>query len=167
MEMQPKAAPLKLQASDERGSSNSRCLGAFTQGSQTELALPSLPCHVCSRICLPSSIPKPQLLKRICSQTSSVSKGWLVLGWNETSPVVAFLFPCGAGSGQRNLTATQLFSADIACIPPSSQITFGTPCQIVQLDICPDDRGWRGRKVHWLIFFHYKSKRPNLQFNLQ
>lgn len=38
--MQPKAALLKWQAPDEQGSSNSWCLGAFTEGSQPELALP-------------------------------------------------------------------------------------------------------------------------------
>lgn len=38
--MQPKAAPLKWQAPDEQGSSNGHGLGAFTQGSQPELALP-------------------------------------------------------------------------------------------------------------------------------
>lgn len=40
--MQPQAAPLKWQAPDERGSSNSRCLSAFIEGSQPGLALPRL-----------------------------------------------------------------------------------------------------------------------------
>lgn len=73
--MQPKAAPLKWQLQMREGAA---IAGASVLSPRDPSQ--SWPCHVRGRICPPSSIPKPQLLRRICSQTSSVSKGWLVLG---------------------------------------------------------------------------------------